>query len=64
MKINGFVRVTVPDGVAKDGVIHVVSDVLIPPKKLEDDGLVESEELTVDDLIERLEHVSELRGEL
>jgi uncharacterized surface protein with fasciclin (FAS1) repeats len=33
-KINGFVRVVVQDGLAKDGVIQVVSDVLIPPKSM------------------------------
>jgi len=32
IKINGFSSVAVQDGVAKDGVIHVVSSVLIPPK--------------------------------
>jgi uncharacterized surface protein with fasciclin (FAS1) repeats len=32
MKINGFASVAVQDGIAKDGVIHVVSSVLIPPK--------------------------------
>ncbi|KAG9247964.1 Fasciclin domain-containing protein [Calycina marina] len=32
MKINGFSSVAVQDGIAKDGVIHVVSSLLIPPK--------------------------------
>jgi len=32
MKINGFTKVSVLDGIAKDGVIHVLSNVLIPPK--------------------------------
>ncbi|KAH0846148.1 hypothetical protein AYO21_09164 [Fonsecaea monophora] len=32
MKINGFARVAVLDGIAADGVIHVVPNVLIPPK--------------------------------
>jgi len=32
MKINGFGSVAVQDGIAKDGVIHVVSSLLIPPK--------------------------------
>ncbi|KAG9232406.1 putative Stabilin-2 [Amylocarpus encephaloides] len=32
IKINGFSSVAVQDGIAKDGVIHVVSSVLIPPK--------------------------------
>ncbi len=32
IKINGFTRVAVTDGIAADGVIHVVPNVLIPPK--------------------------------
>jgi len=32
IRINGFSRVTIHDGVASDGVIQVVSDVLVPPK--------------------------------
>lgn len=32
IKINGFSSVAVQDGIAKDGVIHVVSSILIPPK--------------------------------
>jgi len=33
-KVNGYARVAVQDGIAEDGVIQVVSSVLIPPKKL------------------------------
>lgn len=33
MKINGFVSVATPDVVVKDGVIHVVNSVLIPPRE-------------------------------
>lgn len=32
IKINGFSSIAVQDGIAKDGVIHVVSSLLIPPK--------------------------------
>ena len=32
MKINGFSNVAVQDGIAKDGVVHVVSSIIIPPK--------------------------------
>src|SRR5208282_5237149 len=32
IKINGFNTVAVQDGIAKDGVIHVLHSVLIPPK--------------------------------
>lgn len=57
MKINGFTRVVVQDGIAKDGVIQVVSNVLIPPKQAAgaDLGYWNGEEMSVDDLKERLE---------
>ena len=32
IKINAFTRVAVSDGIAADGVIHVIPNVLIPPK--------------------------------
>jgi uncharacterized surface protein with fasciclin (FAS1) repeats len=56
IKINAFTEVAILDGIAKDGVIHVVSRVLIPPKKV--GGKVENyegEDLTEEDLMERLE---------
>jgi uncharacterized surface protein with fasciclin (FAS1) repeats len=54
MRINGFNHVSVMDGIAKDGVIQVVPSVLIPPKT---PGMFEasSDELTVEELKERLE---------
>ena len=56
MRINGFSGVAVYDGVAKDGVIHSLNNVLIPPKKIGGE-LVEwdGEELEEEDLKERLE---------
>ncbi|KAF2499531.1 putative beta-Ig-H3/fasciclin [Lophium mytilinum] len=58
IKINGFSKVTLANGVAKDGVIHIVSNVLIPPKK-ESGSATPSfwngEELTVEELKDRLE---------
>lgn len=57
IKINAFATVAVSDVIAQDGVIHEVGNVLIPPKKL--GGAEEEhwagEELTVEDLKERLE---------
>ncbi|MCJ1397302.1 hypothetical protein MMC11_000494 [Xylographa trunciseda] len=56
IKINGFSRVAIQDGVAKDGVIHVISSVLIPPKQM--GGVTQQwdgEELSEEDLVERLE---------
>ena len=56
MKINGFGRVAVQDGIAKDGVIHVVSNVLIPPKQIGGvEQEYEGEDLTVEELMERLD---------
>jgi len=56
IRINGFSRVTVHDGVASDGVIQVVSNVLIPPKNAANGEQIqwEGEELSVEDLKERL----------
>jgi len=56
MKINGFNTVSIQDGIAKDGVIHVVNNVIIPPKT-SPNGLQhwEGEELEVEDLKARLE---------
>ena len=56
IKINGFARVAVEDGIAGDGVIHVVSNILIPPKQLGGvEHHYEGEDLTVEDLMERLD---------
>lgn len=47
---------TIEDGIAADGVIQVVSDVLIPPKRIDRmEQHYRGEELTVEDLQERLE---------
>lgn len=56
IKINGFTQVVIEDGIAKDGVIQVVGSVLIPPKRI--NGVEEmwrGQELTEEDLVERLE---------
>lgn len=55
IKINGFTTVTVEDGIAMDGVVHMVSNVLIPPKQLGGvEQQYEGEDLTVEDLKDRL----------
>ncbi len=56
IKINGFSTVTIEDGIASDGVIHVVSNVLIPPKAV-DRGVQhwDGGEMTVEEFKERLE---------
>lgn len=61
MKINGFNSVAVEDGLAKDGVIHVVKNVLIPPK-LVSDVSPQSKDLTVEELKERLDAHVEQNG--
>jgi len=57
-KINGFVKVVIQDGIAKDGVIQIVSDVLIPPKAPGGPGAAVQhwggEEMSVEEFMERL----------
>ncbi|KAL8992234.1 MAG: hypothetical protein Q9169_007258 [Polycauliona sp. 2 TL-2023] len=56
IRINAFSQVTIEDGIAADGVIQVVSDVLIPPKRIDRmEQHYRGEELTVEELKERLE---------
>lgn len=56
IRINGFSRVTVHDGVASDGVIQVVSDVLIPPKNAGgQQAFWQGEDISVEEFKERLE---------
>lgn len=56
LRINGFSSVTIHDGVASDGVIQVVSDVLIPPKNAaEDEVYWKGEEMSVGELKKRLD---------
>ncbi|KAK5115130.1 hypothetical protein LTR62_001827 [Meristemomyces frigidus] len=57
IKVNAFARVTVQDGIAEDGVIQIVSDVIVPPKQLP--GMQAEywtgEDMSVEELKERLE---------
>ncbi|OMP84592.1 Stabilin-2 [Diplodia seriata] len=55
IKINGFSRVAIQNGIAKDGVIQVVSSVLIPPKTAGMNDFWEGEHLSVDEFKARLE---------
>ena len=62
IKVNEIVKVAVPDGVAKDGVIHVVNYVLIPPKQVpgaDEVSFWEGEEMTVEEFKERLKPLME-----
>lgn len=56
IKINGFADVTIEDGIAADGVIQVISNVLIPPKSV--GGVMQQwqgEELSEEDFKARFE---------
>jgi len=66
VRINGFSRVTVHDGVASDGVIQVVSDVLIPPKNAAsgEQSFWQGEEMSVEELQERLQPFVDENAEL
>ncbi|KAL8696642.1 MAG: hypothetical protein Q9201_007561 [Fulgogasparrea decipioides] len=56
IRVNAFSTVTIEDGIAADGVIQVISDVLIPPKRIDRMELHwQGEELSVEELKERLE---------
>ncbi|KAF9639348.1 putative fasciclin domain family protein [Lasiodiplodia theobromae] len=55
IKINGFSRVAIQNGIAKDGVIQVVSSVLIPPRTAETKDFWEGEHLSVEEFKARLE---------
>ena len=62
MVVNGFNRPSVLDGPAADGVIHVVSSVLIPPRRGNGEMTEEDVgEMSVEELVARLE--SYLHGE-
>jgi len=54
IRINGYNDVTVEDGIAQDGVIQVPRSVLIPPRHPHG-AAYQGEDLTVEDLMERLE---------
>lgn len=64
IKVNAFSRVTVHDGVASDGVIQVVSNVLIPPKNAGDKDFWAGEEMSVEEFKGRLEPFIEENMEL
>ena len=56
IRINGFTHVSIADGIVKDGVIHQLNSVLIPPKKPGESAAEhDHKEMTVEDLKERLE---------
>ncbi|KAG6356322.1 hypothetical protein INS49_015710 [Diaporthe citri] len=57
LKINGYIPIAVQDGIAKNGVVHVPANVLIPPHKDHKGGEEESSvtgEISVEELKERL----------
>lgn len=54
VKINGYIPIKVQDGVAKNGVIHVPANVLIPPHKHGENAEETGSEISVEELKERL----------
>ena len=61
IKVNGYTRVIVADGIAKDGVIQAVGNVLIPPRKPGFGGKAEhiDGEMSVEEFKSRFEGVVE-----
>ncbi|KAJ5036165.1 hypothetical protein NUH16_004033 [Penicillium rubens] len=66
MRVNGFGRVERLDLLARDGAMHVLDQVLVPPRKIQDKEEGEDEEeLMIEELVERLDGcVYEMTGEL
>lgn len=60
MKVNGFASVSVQDGIARDGVVHELESVLLPPKVPGGAFDVLTEDMSVDDLVARLDEHLEL----
>lgn len=54
IKINGFSRIAVSDGIAADGVIHVVNSVLVPPKEPSAAPVEVDESMTIEELKQAL----------
>ncbi|KEY72997.1 hypothetical protein S7711_04661 [Stachybotrys chartarum IBT 7711] len=61
LRVNGFSRVTVQDGIARNGVVHVVDKVLIPPHKhhSHEEEVFETDDISVEELKERLDEYVE-----
>lgn len=61
-RINGFSDVSILDGVARDGVIEVVSSVLIPPKSPGDKAVEVTADMDVEEFKQLL--IPEIAQEL
>lgn len=55
VKVNGYIHVAIQDGVARNGVIHVVDNVLLPHRKPGGHEESVTGEVSVEDLIQRLD---------
>jgi len=61
IKVNAFARVGVQDGICEDGVIQVMDDVIVPPKKVGGPGSEEVQywdgesEMSVEEFVDRFE---------
>lgn len=57
IKLNGFHKVAFADALARDGVVHILDYVLMPPRKVTGhvtDSESDAAELTIEDLKDRL----------
>ena len=60
IKLNGYHRVAFADALARDGAVHILDHVLIPPRKVKGHHVADSDEvedeaeLTIEDLKDRL----------
>lgn len=54
IKINGFTDVSIHDAIARNGVIHVVNQVVLPPHKGHNGKAAKTADITVEELKERL----------
>lgn len=56
IRVNGFIDVAVHDGVAKNGVIHLVDQLPLPPRKRNTKGLLDAgDDISLEELKERLD---------
>ena len=55
MHVNHFSKVVVQDAVAKDGVLHIINSILMPPKKHGHKDDVQEAEMSVEDFKERMD---------
>lgn len=64
VKVNGYISMKVQDAIAKNGVVHLPSSVLIPPHKEGEHAYDADSEISVEELMARLDgHVEKPAGD-